>query len=137
VSYDLMVFDPASAPRTRAGFLSWNERQVSGDEEVAPSDDPDSLTPALRAWFLEMVESFPPLNSFYLRTADDDDLRGTEYGLGGVHIYACFAWSQAGAAYGRTKELAEKHRVGFYDVSGRAGDVWVPGRGGKLERVAD
>ena len=36
MSYDLMVFDPASAPRTRAAFLEWYEQGQDGDEDAAP-----------------------------------------------------------------------------------------------------
>lgn len=135
MSYDLMVFDPTSAPRTRAAFLEWYERGQNGDEDAAPSDDPNSLTLPLRAWFLEMVETFPPMNNFYLKTADVDDPKATDYGLARVSIYACFAWSQAEAAYGHVKALAARHAVGLFDVSSDAGDVWFPDGRGKLERV--
>jgi hypothetical protein len=33
------------------------------------------------------------------------------------------------------KELAAKHRVGFFDVSSNEGDIWLPSSNGKLLKV--
>ncbi|MEE9393643.1 MAG: hypothetical protein V3W41_14165 [Planctomycetota bacterium] len=44
--------------------------------------------------------------------------------VGTVVIYTAFAWSQAEAARATMFELAEKHRVGFFDVSSEDGGVW-------------
>ena len=135
MSYDLMVFDPASAPRKRAAFLEWYEQQQSGDDDVPPSDDPKSLTPALQAWFAEMIETFPPLNGPLAKDENVDNPKTTDYGLGRTYVYACFGWSQAEAAHKHTVKLAEKHRVGFCNVSSDEGDVWIPGARGKLEEL--
>jgi hypothetical protein len=137
VSYDLMVFDPASAPRNRAAFLAWYDEQQSGEEDVPPSDDPQSLTPALQAWFAEMIETFPPLNGPLARDEDVDDPKTTDYGLARTYVYACFGWSQAESAYEHTVKLAQKHRVGFFNVSDEKADVWVPNARGKLEQIGD
>lgn len=137
MSYDLMVFDPASAPRTRAAFLEWYAQQQGADEERPPSDDPKSLTPALQNWFSEMIQTFPPLNGPLATDENVDDPKATDYGLARRYIYACFGWSQAEAAFEHTVKLAEKHRVGFFDVSSDESDVWIPGARGKLERVGD
>jgi hypothetical protein len=130
-----MVFDPASAPRKRAAFLEWYEQQQSGDEDAPPSDDPKSLTPALQAWFAEMIETFPPLNGPLARDENVDNPKTTDYGLGRTYVYACFGWSQAEAAYKHLVKLAVKHRVGFFNVSSDEGDVWIPGPRGKLEEL--
>ena len=45
-------------------------------------------------------------------------------------IYACFAWSEAVAASKTTFDLAETHRVGFFDVSTNNGAVWMPNESG-------
>ena len=137
MSYDLMVFDPSSAPRTRAAFLEWYEQQQSGDEDAPPSDDPKSLTPALQAWFAEMIETFPPLNGPLAKDENVDNPKTTDYGLGRTYVSACFGWSQADEAHKHTVRLAEKHRVGLFNVSCDEGEVWVPGAAGKLEKLAD
>lgn len=137
MSYDLMVFDPAFALRKRAAFMKWYEQQQSDDEDLPPSDDPKSLTPALQAWFAEMIETFPPLDGPLAKEENMDNPKTTDYGLGRTYVYACFAWSQAEAAHKHTLSLAEKHRVGFFNVSSDEGDVWVPGARGKLEKLGD
>jgi len=137
MSYDLMVFDPASAPRTRAAFLSWYEQQQSGDEDTPPSEDPRSLTPALQAWFVEMIQTFPPLNGPLASDENIDNPKTTDYGLSRTYVYACFAWSQAEAAFKHTVKLAEKHHVGFFNVSSDDSDVYAPGANGKLQRVKE
>ena len=134
MSYDLLVFDPASVPRSRAGFLQWYEDQQRADEDLPPSDDPKSLTPPLQSWLSEMIQTFPPLNG-PLATDDVDDPKVTDYGLGRRYVYACFGWSRAEAAYQRMKELAEKHCVGFFNVSSDESDVWFPGADGKLKKA--
>lgn len=135
MSYDLMAFDPASVPRSRAGFLKWYEDQQRASEELPPSDDPESLTPPLRSWFAEMIQTFPPLNGPFA-TEDLDNPKVTDYGLGRNQVYACFGWSQAEAAYQHMKQLAQKHRVGLFDVSSEQSDVWFPGVHGTLEKAA-
>ena len=137
MSYDLMVFDPVSAPRKRAAFLEWYERQQNGGEDVPRSDDPQLLTPALQAWFAEMIKSFPPLNGPLSNDEVVDNPKVTDYGLGRTYVYACFGWSQAAEAHKHTVLLAEKHGVGFFNVSSDESDVWIPGARGKLEKLRD
>jgi len=133
MSYDLMVFDPAAAPRSRAAFMDWYQDQT-GWTESHGYNDPEIPIPQLRAWFRELIETFPPLNG-PLASDDVDDPRLTDYSLGRLVVYAAFGWSEAKAAYERTLELAEKHRVGFFDVSGEGEDIWIPTADGKLERT--
>jgi hypothetical protein len=121
----------------RAAFLAWDEARQNGGEDDPPSDNPDTLAPPLRAWFLEMVKTYPPLNNFYLKTAEVDDPNGTDYSLSRVAIYACFAWSLADAARGDVMRLAAKHAVGVFEVSAESGAVWRPNQRGLLERLKD
>jgi hypothetical protein len=136
MSYDLMVFDPASVPCSRRGFLKWYDGQQAANEDLPPSDDPKSLTPPLQTWFAEMIQTFPPLNG-PLSTGDVENPKVTDYGLGRTYVYACFGWSEAEAAFRHVKKLAEKHRVGFFNVSSEEGDVWFPGSRGELEKAAE
>ena len=41
-------------------------------------------------------------------------------------IYAVFSWSVADEAYELMRSLAQKHKVGFFDVSGDDGDIILP-----------
>ena len=124
MSYDLMVFDAETAPREREAFISWYDRQTRWDESHG-YDDPQVTTPELRAWFEEMIQTFPPMNG-PLASDDPDDPHVTDYSVGRSVIYAAFAWSQAEVAHQRMGELAAKHGVGFFDVSSEDGSTWFP-----------
>lgn len=134
LSYDLMVFEKTKAPKTRAEFITWYEKQTRWEED----HDYQTITvssPALQSWFMEMKEVFPPMNGEY---APEDDLieedetleaRLTDYCIGRDVIYAAFAWSVAEEAYERMRTLAQKHGVGFFDVSGgdpASADIILP-----------
>jgi hypothetical protein len=123
VSYDLAVFDPAAAPGDDAAFVAWYRHQTTWSEPHG-YDDPQVSTPALRAWFEEMIKAFPPMNG-PLASADAGDPMTTDYSVGRTLIYAAFAWSVAAQAHEAMRRLAEVHGVGFFDVSGD-GEVWRP-----------
>ncbi len=128
MSYDLMVFDPAIAPRDRDGFMAWYGQQTKWSE----SHDYENLevtTPELQAWFLDMIVEFPSIGDPQY-TDEVDNPKLSEYAFGLSIIYAGFAWSEAVNARERVVRLAEKHKVGFFDVSAENGQVWVPGADG-------
>lgn len=132
MSYDLAVFDPAVAPRVRDSFMAWFARQTEWDESHG-YDDPKVCGTALRQWFFEMIMKFPAMNGPYApEELPDDEAILTDYSTGRSLIYAAFAWSKAEAAHRVMFRLAEKHRVGFYDVSSTTGDVWLPDATGAL-----
>ena len=124
MSYDLMVFEASSAPRERAAFLAWYDRQTQWSE-AHDYGDPSVSSPALRAWYMEMIESFPALNGPYA-SEDEEGQRLTEYCVGKDVIYACFGWSQVEPAFQAVAALAKKHRVGFFDVSEEEGAIVFP-----------
>ena len=77
---------------------------------------------------MELIKVFPPLNgplSSEQLPEDEDSL--TDYSVGKFIIYAAFRWSMEEAAYQTVFRLAEKHRVGFFNVSSSNGEVWIPG----------
>jgi hypothetical protein len=124
LSYDLMVFDAAAAPRDRTQFLAWYEKQSEWQESHG-YNDPEVPAPVLKKWFREIIKAFPPMNG-PLASDDPDNPKVTDYSLGRAVICGAFAWSEAEAAYMHVKELAAKHGVGFFDVSGDDGDIWWP-----------
>ena len=98
MSYDLMVFERTKAPTTKKEFMAWYEKQTEWEEE----HDYQTISvssPALQNWFMEMKEKFPPMNGEY---APKDE------------------------AYELMRSLAQKHKVGFFDVSGDDGDIILP-----------
>lgn len=128
LSYDLAVFDPEVAPRDRDEFRAWWEKQ-SEWQEPHSYDDPTVSAARLRSWFMEMISPFPQMNGPF--ASKDFDSAVTDYSVGKSVIYAAFAWSKAEQAYTTMLRLAGKHGVGFYDVSGEEGEVWLPdGKGG-------
>jgi hypothetical protein len=132
MSYDLAVFDLKVAPSNREEFLRWWNDQSEWSEEHT-YDDPAVSTPELRGWFLEMNRVFPAMNGPYAqaeRPTDDDSI--TDYSIGRNVIYAAFRWSKAEPAYDTAVELAQKHGVGFFDVSSDNGEVWLPGPNAEL-----
>lgn len=126
MSYDLMVFEPCAAPVGRAAFEAWYAAQTEWTEGHS-YNDPEVTTTRLRAWFFAMIETFPAMNGPH--ASDDDSARVSDYCIGRSVIYVGFAWSQAQAAYDAIFENARKHGVGFYNVSGDKGEIWLP-RGG-------
>ena len=133
MSYDLMVFEKTKAPATKKEFMAWYEKQTEWEEE----HDYQTIgvsSPALQNWFMEMKEKFPPMNGEYapnLDPLDEDEAEDMEqhtvdYSIGHEMIYAAFSWSVADEAYELMRSLAQKHKVGFFDVSADDGDIILP-----------
>jgi hypothetical protein len=132
MSYDLAVFDRAVAPLGRDEFLAWFKQQAQWNESHG-YDDPKVSSPALRQWFLEMITEFPAINGPYAQEdMPDDETALTDYSVGRSLIYAAFAWSKVEKAYEITFRLAEKHKLGFFNVSSTTSDVWLPDSSGTL-----
>lgn len=136
MSYDLMVFEKTKAPGTKKEFMDWFEKQAEWGED----HDYQTISvssPALQNWFMEMKDTFPPMNGEYapddeaLDENEDLETYMTDYSIGREVIYAAFAWSVAEEANELVRELAGKYGVGFFDVSGD-GDIVLPD-GTKIE----
>ena len=120
-----MVFEPSVAPKTRKEFMAWYEDQIKWSENHDYQNHEVTST-ALQDWFLEMITFFPPMNG-PLATENLDDPKVTDHCIGKNVIYSAFAWSQADAAHLKMRELAIKHKVGFFDVSELEGEILFPG----------
>jgi hypothetical protein len=126
MSYDLMVFAPDLAPAKKRGpFLDWYDQQ-SEWEEAHGYDDAAVCTPALRAFYDELVHDFAA-------ATDDSDGNddGTDYTIGSALIYMSFPWDKVDEAHAAVLKLAAKHALGFFDVSSDLAEAWLPdGKGG-------
>jgi len=120
-----MVFDPSVAPRSREDFMRWYKVQTRWSEGHSYGD-PAVTTAALRAWFDEIRSEFPPLNGPMAAPRDFDSPNVTDHCIGRHVIYSAFRSSVAESAYLKVRELAVKHNVGFYDVSGANGEILFP-----------
>lgn len=132
MSYDLMVFRKEAAPKTRTDFMKWYEEQTEWTEEHS-YDDPANTSTELRNWFMEMIQTFPAMNGPFA-SEDDENPKVSDYSVGKDVIYVAFAWSLAEQAFNKMLELAEKHGVGFFDVSSDNGDLLLP-ENGKFESI--
>ena len=127
MSYDLLVFEPKDAPRERAEFLDWYRVQTQWSAGHT-YNDPSQVTGNLSAWYADMQREFPDINAPDADEVTDgeDNPRVTGYSIGRSVIYADFPWSEAESAYAAVRSLAVKHGVGFFNVSGKAGEIWFP-----------
>lgn len=147
MSYDLMVFDPATAPRGRAEFLAWYKDRMGSDVGLS-QHTPDTLTGNLRAFYDGIRGQFPAMNgpdaydfeaaARYANAGPFSRLltrvRGTvppqidesfvtDYSLGGDLIYMNFAWSRAQYARAAVSTHVMRSDVGFFDVSAKDGMI--------------
>ena len=125
-----MVFEPEAVPAEHDEFLEWYSRQTKWSEDHG-YDDPANTSEHLRGWFHDMVQMFPPMNKpISLDDRPVDENSSTDYAIGRDFIYASFAWSKSEAAYMTVARLAEKHRLGLFNVSSTGEEVWLPAEGG-------
>lgn len=137
MSYDLMVFAPEAAPKKREPFLAWHEEQTELGEDHSYAD-PAVTTPALQAFYADIVRTFPAMPLDEREDEDDgdddendDDSTDTDYTIGKGFIYMSFPWGQIDDAHATVTRLAGQHGVGFFDVSSDIGETWLPdGKGG-------
>ena len=126
MSYDLMVFEPDAAPRDRPSFMKWYG-ELTEWGEGHDYDDPRFTTPRLRAWYKDMIETFPAMNGPDGVSDDEiDSPKVTDYCLAQQAAYVAFRWSEVEAAYSETTRLALKHGLGFFDVSADEGEIRFP-----------
>ncbi len=119
-----MVFAPDAAPAKKRGpFLDWYDQQAEWEEDHN-YDDPAICTPALRSFYEEITQTFPPLQ--------EEDGPGTDYTIAAALIYMAFPWDHIDTAYETVFRLAAKHQIGFFDVSSDLAETWLPDNKGGL-----
>ena len=125
MSYDLMVFEPKEAPRDREDFMAWFQEQTQWSEDHS-YEDPSISSPALQNWFSEMMKEFPPMNGPLSSDDGLDNPKVTDHCIGINVIYSAYAWSVAEEANSKMRELARKHKVGFFDLSEGVEEIYYP-----------
>lgn len=125
MSYDLMVFEPAAAPKNHAAFMEWYFKLTKWND--GPYDNPSNTSERLKLWVQDMQRTFPDMNGPDAESAlEDDDGVLSDYTIGRQFVYAGFAWSKAVEAAGEAERLAKLHGVGFFDVSSNGEEVYLP-----------
>lgn len=136
-----MVFRKEKAPKKRKDFLEWYYKKTEWTENQN-YNNAHKASKNLRNWYLEMKQTFPPMNGPDSPSSEEWgkleeiglDAYLTDYAIDQDIIYAAFAWSVAEEAYKAVYTLAEKYGVGFFDVSGEAGNIFFP-ENGKLKKI--
>jgi hypothetical protein len=126
MSFDLIVFDSRTGPRNaRDGkeFMVWFNAQAESEE--SQYNDVQFTTPELRNWYREMITLYPPLNGPE-EPEDIDNPKLTDYSIGKFAICGAFAWSRAEDAFATAFRLAQKHAVGFLNISSDEARPWFP-----------
>jgi hypothetical protein len=129
VTYDLIVFEPQRKLRNRSRFLQWLEIRSRWLEPL-DFNDVSHAPAALREWYRDMIEVFPPRFGSN-RRAGPVDASIADYGIGRDLIHAGFDPSRAPIAYEAAHRLAARHAVGLFDV--QRGEAWFPGARRTLE----
>lgn len=129
MSYDLLVFDPASAPGTPAALREWYDEVVRWAEGHDYADAAN-CAPLLQAWYRDIIIDFPALNGPDRPTnfGDIPSWTLTDYSCARHAIYVGFARGVPG--YKRARHLCEKHRIGLLEASEADGKVLGPTEGG-------
>jgi hypothetical protein len=121
MSYDIFAFDVQSAPADDASLLTWYREQAKWGEPHS-YDDASVTTPALRAFYREMITIYPPMNGPDAPEFDDDiefdeDIEVADYCIGYSIVYVAFGWSEATLARDAFVRLGAKHQVGVCEIS--------------------
>ena len=127
MSYDVLVLDKHKRFKTGDEFLTWYNQVTKWDVDI-DYNDYRHATPSLQSWFLEMKDIVRPMNGEFAPPDDEFDCgnyKEADYTIEKKYIYVAFAWSDAERVYSLVKELAKKHDVAFFDVSG-SGDLIYP-----------
>ncbi|MCP4354469.1 MAG: hypothetical protein GY793_02315 [Proteobacteria bacterium] len=136
MSFDLMVFDKDKAPSSKADFLKWWEAQSQWEEDH-DYEDPAITTEKLKDWFKDIIDDYPPMNGPYAYKGDDEEIEDklVDYCIGKSLIYTSFPWSGAENGYYKVKESAQKHKLGFFNVSSNKVEILVPDDKGCFEEM--
>jgi hypothetical protein len=122
MSYDLMAFKEDVAPESKDDFMKWFGDQTNWKHDYDYTN-PDNSSGELRAWFSEMIKTFPPMNG-PLASDGVDDHNISDYSIAPDSIYVTFAWSVAEKAKTTAVALSKKHGVGIFDASSSNRDIY-------------
>ena len=120
MSYDILIFEPDVV--TDEDFPQWWE-QVSRWEEPRDYDTTEGSTPAIRAFYRDLIRAFPPFNGpdalseEELEEREAEGLPVADYTIGADYIYIGVGWSDADALVKIVGQMAWTHRLAVAYVS--------------------
>ena len=120
MSYDILIFEPDAV--TDEDFPQWWE-QVSRWEELRDYDTTEGSTPAIRAFYRDLIRAFPPFNGpdalsdAELEEREAKGLPVADYTIGADYIYIGVGWSDANALVKIVGQMAWTQRLAVAYVS--------------------
>ena len=129
MSYDLLIFEPDSA--TDEDFPRWWEQVVAQWDGPRDFSTIDGSTPAIRAFYRDLIRAFPPFNGpDALREAEREErevegLPVADYTIGADYIYISVGWSDANALVKIVGQMAWTQRLAVAYVS-EDGSIFRP-----------
>ena len=120
MSYGLLSFEPDST--TDEDVPQWWE-QVSRWEEPRDYDTTEGSTPAIRAFYRDLIRAFPPFNGpdalsdAELEEREEQGLPVADYTIGSDYIYISVGWSDANALVKIVGQRAWTQRLAVAYVS--------------------
>lgn len=120
MSYYILAFDPEAT--TDADFATWWEGQAEWSEDH-DYEDPAVSTPALRAFYRQVIGPFPPMNGPDAPSDEQLDAdpgledRTIDYTVGRQVVYGAAAWSQAEPVAQTWERLGRAYGVAIAFVS--------------------
>ena len=120
MSYDILIFEPDVV--TDEDFPQWWE-QVSRWEEPRDYDTTEGSTPAIRAFYRDLIRAFPPFNGpdalsdAELEEREEQGLPVADYTIGADYIYIGVGWSDANALVKIVGQMAWTQLLAVASVS--------------------
>ena len=120
MSYDILIFEPDVV--TDEDFPQWWDR-VSRWEEPRDYDTTEGSTPAIRAFYRDLIRAFPPFNGpdalsdAELEEREEQGLPVADYTIGADYIYIGVGWSDANALVKIVGQMAWTQRLAVAYVS--------------------
>ena len=121
MSYDILIFEPDSA--TDEDFPQWWKQVVSQWDEPYDFSTIEGSTPAIRAFYRDIIRTFPPFNGpdalsdEELEEREDQGLPVADYTIGADYIYISVGWSDANALVKIVGQMAWTQRLAVAYVS--------------------
>ena len=129
MSYDLLIFEPDST--TDEDFPRWREKIVAQWDEPGDFSTIDGSTPAIRAFYRDLIRVFPPFNGpdalskAELEEREAEGLPFADYTIGADYIYISVGWSDANALVKIVGQMAWTQRLAVAYVS-EDGSIFRP-----------
>ena len=121
MSYDLLIFEPDST--TDEDFPQWWKQVVAQWDGLRDFSTIDGSTPAIRAFYRDLIRSFPPFNGpdalseEELEEREAEGLPVADYTIGADYIYISVGWSDANALVKIVGQIAWTQRLAVAYVS--------------------